>query len=251
MYIDSFVERGDLLALSEADIENYEGLLPFAVDGCRENGTIYAVPQLLCTNLLYIRNGDTALSAVQNIDELHRILGSPASDAEGKSLPGEGLLIDMDSNTPKVCEYLQALTDSAQKYAYSFEPLDEETLSPEAVDSLTKIVNMESTVLMHRPTDADRFYFARRFVEGTGRVYIGSSEAMSAMEPYVSEVTCRLFSMTDDTNIPLFYVKRSDPITRVDTVLFYGRFIGGGIIRNRKHFFCGRFGGPMSRFSAN
>ena len=43
-------------------------------------------------------------------------------------------------------------------------------------------------------------------MEGAGRAYIGYSEAMSVMGERVSEVDFRPFSMTDDDNIPVFYV---------------------------------------------
>ena len=95
--LDSFAERGFLLALSEKDIQDYNDLIPSFVEGCRVNGTLYAIPQFLCADLLYTRKNDADLKNVQNIDSLYNVLGD------------SGLLLDKHSATSKICMYLQAL----------------------------------------------------------------------------------------------------------------------------------------------
>ncbi len=54
--------------------------------------------------------------------------------------------------------------------------------------------------------DSGWFPYARKFAEGMGNAYIGFSESMDVMEESASELDFRLFSMTDDKDIPVFYV---------------------------------------------
>lgn len=65
-----FLEKGYLLPLAEADIEDVDDFIPCAMSACRVDGTAYALPQLLCTNLLYARKDDADVSNVRNIPQL-------------------------------------------------------------------------------------------------------------------------------------------------------------------------------------
>ena len=192
--LDSFAERGFLLALSEKDIQDYNDLIPSFVEGCRVNGTLYAIPQFLCADLLYTRKNDADLKNVQNIDSLYNVLGD------------SGLLLDKHSATSKICMYLQALIDEKQSYMDQYPPIKEGELSPIATDSLEKMRKMHLTDSEGDLEDESRFYYARKFAEGMGRAYIGYSEAMNEMGESASDMDFRLFSMTDSKNIPVFYV---------------------------------------------
>ena len=95
--LDVFADAGSLLPLSEEDIEDYDDLIPSFMNGCRIDGTIYAVPQLLCTDFLFTRKSDTGMSEIKSIDGLYHALGD------------SGLLTDYRSDRTKVILYLQAL----------------------------------------------------------------------------------------------------------------------------------------------
>ena len=192
--LDSFAERGFLLALSEKDIQDYNDLIPSFVEGCRVNGTLYAIPQFLCADLLYTRKNDADLKNVQNIDSLYNVLGD------------SGLLLEKHSFTSKIGLYLQALIDEKQSYMDQYPPIKEGELSPIATDSLEKMRKMHLTDSEGDLEDESRFYYARKFAEGMGRAYIGYSEAMNEMGESASDMDFRLFSMTDSKNIPVFYV---------------------------------------------
>lgn len=56
------------------------------------------------------------------------------------------------------------------------------------------------------PEDRGRYYYAQKFAGGMGRAYIGYSEAMYMMGDSAPEMYFRLFSMTDDENIPVFFM---------------------------------------------
>ena len=62
--LDVFADAGSLLPLSEEDIEDYDDLIPSFMNGCRIDGTIYAVPQLLCTDFLFTRKSGQKSSCI-------------------------------------------------------------------------------------------------------------------------------------------------------------------------------------------
>ena len=152
---------------------------------------MYAVPQLLCTDLLYTRAEDADLKNADSVNDLFDAIDEP------------GLLLDKTSSSTM---YLQALVDCKQQYMDQYPPIESETLSSEAVDSLEKIRKMHLTDPEYVPEKRDRFYYAKKFAGGMGRAYIGYSEAMDMMGESASEMDFRLFSMTDDENIPVFYM---------------------------------------------
>ena len=192
--LDAFAQKGCLLTLSEEDIQDYDDLIPAFLEGCRVNGDICVIPQILCTDLLYTRKDDEGLKNVHNIDELYDALGDG------------GLLLDKESPDIQVAMYLQALVDETQRYTDHYPPFGEGTLSPEAITSLELIRDMHQTDSEDVTPDGGWYYYARRFAEGMGKAYMGYSEAMDIMGENASEMDFRLFSMTDDKDIPVFYV---------------------------------------------
>jgi len=192
--LDLFAQKGWLLPLSEDDIQDYDDLIPSITEQCRVDGTMVVVPQLLCTELLYTRKADLALRDVQSIPDLSEALGDG------------GLLLDRDMGFLEVSLYLQALNDVAQCYMDAYPPIKAETLSPEAIDSLRKI-EAKQKVDPSSAQGVGRLYDnAQRFAEGMGSAYIGYSESMEMMRDRASDMQFRLFSMTQGSNIPVFYV---------------------------------------------
>ena len=61
--------------------------------------------------------------------------------------------------------YLQALVDCKQQYMDQYPPIEAETLSSEAVDSLEKIRKMHLTDPEYVPEKRDRFYYAKKLQE--------------------------------------------------------------------------------------
>ena len=192
--LDTFIKKGYLLDLSEKDIEDYDDLIPSFMQGCRQNGVIYAIPQILCTELLYTRKDDEELQNVSNISELYDVLGN------------SGLLLDKESSASKVIMYLQALTDETQCYIDHYPPIEDGVLSQHAIAFLRMISEMRQTEDRDVSENYSMYSYARIFAQGMGRAYIGYSEAMDLMDKKVSEMDFRLFSMSDDDNIPVFYV---------------------------------------------
>ena len=205
IYLSSFVEEGYLLPIPEDKIRNREDLFPFALEGCRSDGTLYALPQLLCTDFLYTRKDDSVLSDVSDLPALYDVLG----DRKTRSVipeENEGLLINLSDTPTKTTMYLDALMDERQAYTdYSRLPSTSELSAPvlERLEEIWKMGGDEQVT--YWPEDNDTFVRARWFAEGRGRAYIGYSEAMNAMGDNADEVIVRLFSYDAGRNIPLFY----------------------------------------------
>lgn len=192
--LDAFAGKGCLLALSREDIQDYDDLIPSFMEGCRVIDEICAVPQFLCTDLLYTRKEDAAL---KNVDSIYALYSALAE---------RELLTEKESAFSKATMYLQALTDEKQQYLDQYPPIEAGKLSAKAQQSLEMVASMRQEDPNGVPEDGDSYFYAKKFAAGEGRAYIGYSESMNAMGDSASDMDFRLFSMTDDNNIPLFYV---------------------------------------------
>ncbi|MFU0828431.1 MAG: Thiamine pyridinylase [Lachnoclostridium sp.] len=205
IFLSEFIEKGYLLPIPEKKITNKKDLLSFAMDGCTVNGKIYAIPQIVCTNLLYTRKSDTELSSVKDIVTLHEKIGDRVLQTE---IPeeNEGLLIDMSGGTTKVCMYLDALIDVNQEYTDYYVTPDLNNISEESIASLRLLQAMGGKAQVNYwPDDNNAYIRADWFREGKGRAYIGYTEAMSTMGDFVNDINFTLFSYTKNKNIPVFY----------------------------------------------
>ena len=206
IYLTSFAQQGYLLPVPEEKVREKDGFLPFALEGCRVDGELFAVPQLLCADFLYTRSNDRELASVSDVMSLYGVLGDRKTQSV---IPGEneGLLINLsDTLLTKTVMYLDALTDERQGYSEYADLPDPAHLRGDAVEHLRALWKMGGEEqVTYWPEDGDAYVRARWFTEGKGRAYIGYSEALAAMGDYADEVTLRLFSYGDEQNIPLFY----------------------------------------------
>ena len=206
IYLTSFAEKGLLLQIPSDKIQSKEGYIPFALEGCTCGEDFYALPQLLCTDLLYTRKSDSALSGISDTAALYDILGSRKNDS---IIPdeNEGLLINLsDELFTKTMMYLDALMDERGEYTDYGELPDISNISDEVLGRINEIWEMGGEEqVRYWPEDNDAFIRARWFADGKGRAYIGYSEAMSAMGDYADDVDVRIFSYGSEKNIPLFY----------------------------------------------
>ena len=206
IYLSSFVEEGYLTPIPEEKIQDKEDILPFALDDCISKGELYALPQMLCTDLLYTRKSDSDLTGVSDIEGLYGILG----DRKTQSVipdEDEGLLIDLSGTIlTKTVLYLDALMDEQQEYTDYAELPSESSLSAAALKRLHTLWKMGGNEqVSYLPEDNDSFIRARWFAEGKGRAFIGYPETMNAMGDYADDVIVRCFSYGPEKNIPLFY----------------------------------------------
>ncbi len=206
IYLTEYLEKGYLLPIPEEAIQDIEDFIPFTTDGLRKDGNFCAVPQLICTSLLYTRKGDTELAGVSDTVMLYEKLGDRKNQSEVPD-ENEGLLIDMSGGTSKVIMYLDAQIDYSDTYT-EYEDLPvKETFSEEALDLLRLLVKMGGAAQVKYKSESDELYErARWFAEGKGRAYIGYSETMAMMGDGVNEIDFRLFSYSDRGGVPLFSV---------------------------------------------
>jgi thiamine pyridinylase len=205
LFLHYYLKEGYLLPIPDSAIEDKDDLLNFALEACTKDSTIYAIPQIICTNLLYYRNGDTEIANVNTVDELYSIIGDRKTS---QLIPenNEGLLMDISGGTTKVCLYLDALIDHNQKYTdYDQLPAvndwNEDIVN--YLKMLQKMAGEESAA--YWPEDNDAYVRAKWFQEGSGRAYVGFTEAMSSMGDSVNDIDFKLLSYCEHNNIPLFY----------------------------------------------
>ena len=204
VFLSDFVQSGCLLPIPENRVSNISDIVLFALEGCREDGTLRAVPQMLCTYLLYTRKSDTELSSVNDIVTLHDIIGDRNNQTE-KPEANEGLLIDLSDDTAKAAIYLDALCDADGKYSTYTTVPDMKDISPDALEVLRLLRRMGGTEQVNYISGNALYERAEWFAEGSGRAYIGFAEAMSAMGNSADDMDFRLFSYTENDNIPLFF----------------------------------------------
>lgn len=205
IYLLSFIEKGYLLPIPDDKIQNKNDLLSFAIEGCTIDGNVYAIPQIVCTNLLYTRKNDTELTSVTDIATLHEVIGDRVLQTE---IPeeNEGLLIDMSGGTSKVCMYLDALIDVNQEYTDYYETPDLNNICLDAIAPLRLLQSMGGKAQVNYWPDDDNAYVrADWFKEGKGRAYIGYTEAMSTMGDFANDVNFRPYSYTKGDNVPTYY----------------------------------------------
>ena len=188
LYLDSYLNEDALLPIPKESIPNYEDLFPYAAEACTVDSELYAIPQFLCTYLLYSREGDAEMAEVDTIAELYRVFGGETQSSRQRSW-NERVLFDEQDDISKICLYLQAVIDCEGYYRDSFSPLEEDSLSQKAIEALNMLVwltdGAQEDPIMET---ADAGCSAALFGKGEGRAYIGFSEAMTYMGDAVSTV---------------------------------------------------------------
>ncbi|MBD5469717.1 MAG: thiamine pyridinylase [Lachnospiraceae bacterium] len=203
IYLREYAEKGELLAVNEADINDYEDILPFVREGLKVDGTTYGMPEMICANLFFYRSEDTDVAQAGNVDKLYEVMGSyEYTQAEPEK--GKGLIIDMSSGTGNICLYLDAITDEKAVYSDFAQMPDLENIDEGAVQSLNELILMAGEKGAYYETGGD-YDRAGWFGSGSGRTYIGYSESMAQMG-VLDDVKVSTLSLADREDIPLFYV---------------------------------------------
>ena len=205
VYLGSYINAGMLSPIPQDRIADANDILPYALDACTVNEEVYALPEFLCSDILYTRRGDTELKEVASVADLYAALGD-YSFGKSAEPEGKGLLMDMTSSDEKTLKYLQAHIDSQGHYEEEFAPPASASHPDEAGKSLLMLAKMGAAWQESNPVGADEPYGqAALFARGVGRAYIGFTESLSNMGDYANEVDLRLFSMATAKNVPVFY----------------------------------------------
>ena len=204
IFLSHYIDAGYLLPIPQEKLEHAEDFLPFAMEGLSRDGVVYALPQLLCTQILYTRKEDTALSEADSLADLYDVIGDREEKTEiyGEN---EGLLVDMTSGIMTISMYLDALCDISREYS-TYETLpDPDDISDEALEAVRQLVRIGGIEQLQYDTGDEYYLRAQWFADGKGRAYIDYTEAMSVMPEMADDVVLRPFSFVEDENIPLMY----------------------------------------------
>ena len=203
VFLYDFLEKGLLLPLAEEDIRDPGDLVPAALSACKADGGIYAIPQLLCTNLLFSREGDDEIRNIRNIRELYDVIGDSA-DTELPPPEADDLLVGIPSVADLVFWYLETEIDLEQRFSEWVSVPDAGMLDPDIVAVLTAVRNMAGVDQMtYSPQDS--YIRGSWFAGGLGRALIGFSETMSAMGEAAGNVEFHRISLSEDEDIPMLY----------------------------------------------
>lgn len=204
IYLKDYIDKGYLLPLADNDISGKDDILDFALSGCRFNNQYYAIPQIVCTNLLYTRKGDNELASASTVQELYSILGDSKATGEKPGL-NEGLMVDLAGGTTKTCMYIDTFVDHSQEYDGYFTLPKSPDFNTEAMDYLRLMLKMTGRANAEYSDDDHPYIRGEWLRDGYGRACIGYAESMAVMGDAVNDMEFKLFSQCEHGNIPLFY----------------------------------------------
>jgi len=205
IFLYDFLEQGYLLPLTEEDVQNIEDIVPCAISACEDDGAIYAVPQLLCTNILYGRKGDDDISDVQTIHELDEVMEE------------DTLLMSIPDHLSMAFWYLEVGVDLEQKYSEWTTLPDTDHLDPDIMETLRSLQKMSGMEQMtYVPEDRNSYIRGEWFADDFGRACIGFSEIMSAMGEAADDVTFHRISLSDEPDIPMLFADIASIHARID-----------------------------------
>lgn len=205
VFLYDFLEKGCLLPIADEEVRDAGDYFPYALDACRVDGVIYALPQLLCTNLLYAREGDSELSEAANVGELYEIVGS-STRTDGPPAEGEGLLVNIPEGMNAAFWYLEVRIDREQQFSEWISFPETDDFDPEVMDVLRTVQEMARGYQKEDfPPEAGWQSYEASFTEGYGRAFIGFSESMYGMGDAADDVVFHRFSLSDGDDIPVTY----------------------------------------------
>lgn len=199
MFTSHLAEHGYIQPISEADILDREGILPFAVEGAYHDGELYGLPYLVCSFFLIHHADDPELSSVNSMGQLCDVLQA-RKDAD----PEDGLLLNYGSDYPY--HYLDALIDFSGEYTVYEDAPSTEVPDPEALETLRAMAECQAEEAAdYGKEELGTFRKGALFNDGVGAAYYGYSEDICFMEDILDEITIRTISFSETDNIQLFF----------------------------------------------
>ncbi|MFX3680837.1 MAG: thiamine pyridinylase [Hyphomicrobiales bacterium] len=172
----------------------------------RNDGSMFALPMLGCTNIMFYRDGDTDMDGVSTLPEFLSV--NPAG-VYISPVPFDrtGAMLNISGKTTIAVDYMvKGLLDNGAWP--SMNPLDQSI-----VDALARLsesaswYNALTGAIPSLPGVEDQYVRAGYFSEGYGRTSIGFSESMSQMSDATrGMLKLRAFPWSKDTGVPnMFY----------------------------------------------
>lgn len=149
-----------------------------AIEAVTRNGKKYGVPHWLCGNFLFYRKGDSEIENARTWTELQSVF----------RISGAAMLVDLKGSSTLGEWYLTVLAglrglDAAEKAVMQSSAVD-----PEVVSRLSGILmNCPSGFCRSEDLHERTGYYARAFISGKARAYIGYSESLSYALQYAMD----------------------------------------------------------------
>ncbi|MGW6542899.1 thiamine pyridinylase [Streptomyces massasporeus] len=208
---------GDLVAgarldlIDGSEVQQVGDLLPFAREAATDqnSGKFAGIPYLACCTVLFYRKNDPQAKELARADlstaQLHRILGDAPQPDEVIPPPGHNLIIELSGSVTASCMYVQAWEQQHGR-CEADPPLPQsvQKLDAGAVDVLKKLVAMAGKRQAgYKDPGHDRVdWFAQK---GLGRVLVGFTEFLYAMEPSARQaLALRLLPLDDGASTPCY-----------------------------------------------
>jgi len=206
IFLSNFADAPNsfLRPFGPGEIDNQTDYLPYAIAGCIENGSYYALPQIGCTNILYYRSGDSKMAAVQTLEDLWTALG-PATYTWPQPPMGSGFMMDFSGGTTDACAYIAAYESFYNTYTTTPPTPSASNLDPSVLQELGKMVQMAGPA-QAAYVDATPYQRAQWFDGGTAEAMVGFTEAMSQMPNNLANVEFKEMPMGGKPSFSLFYV---------------------------------------------
>ena len=206
VFLSNFADapKSLLRPFGPGEIDNQADYLSYAIAGCYENGSYYALPQIGCTNILYYRSGDAKLAAVQSLDDLWNALG-PATYTWPKPPMGTGFMMDFSGGTTDACLYIAAWESYYNTYTTTPPTPSASNLDPNVLKELGKMVQMAGPA-QAAYSDTVPYERAQWFDSGIAEAMVGFTESMSQMPQNLANVEFKEMPMGGSPSFSLFYV---------------------------------------------
>lgn len=190
------VENKRIQAIAPDDMENVDGIFPFAMDGAFHKGWYYGMPYFLCGDFLIYYKDDADVAAAENVTQLYTV-----GKKKQKENPDTGLVLYNENAGPYY--YLDTYVDFSGKYTFF-----ERTPDCKNLDKRLLRYQDELHSIKMEPTNEETKNMGslELFARGYAFAFLGMSEHMCALNHMADQIAIKNFSFSEEENIPLYYM---------------------------------------------
>jgi thiamine pyridinylase len=204
--IDYFRTHNWLLGLQPSEVENFGDFIAYAADGVKNNGLIYALPQLGCGSILFYEKTDNVLASATTLGAVTAALGR--CSYYGETPPDKsGLMLDLAGGTTNASTYIESAHERLNQYPVPLPPNDAQ-VDKASIANIQQVLATASFKNAYY-SGANDYQRAAWFNAGQGRGYIGFTESLSQLSPSrLQQVAFKPMPWSDNpqgNKSPLFY----------------------------------------------
>ena len=189
------VENKRIQAIAPDDMENVDGIFPFAMDGAFHKGWYYGMPYFLCGDFLIYYKDDADVAAAENVSQLYTV-----GKKKQKENPDTGLAVFSEYSAPYY--YLDVYIDFSEKYTFFDNLPDSKNLDKRLLRYLDEI---SSITLDPSDPKTTAMTSLELFAQGYAFAFLGMSEHMSSLNHIADQLAIKNFAFAEEENIPMLY----------------------------------------------